>query len=590
MARFWQGLVGVIAAIALVSLAIIVIHFRDAGGTFGLDGSSDRTQPGVFHVTAVKPPASGAGVRAGDTLRYDPSPANVLKLSSTAPGDRIVFHDGTRDVVLTATAASKLSTTNVAFLITFLLAKLAFVAMAILIIWRKADDPAARALAVFLVAFGAAIDFDPVIFRALPLRAAALLLNQIFVALTAVGVYAFSCYFPQTADRGFRQWMRRLLPALTVVIAAVALGAVVVDYARGGVGSGLGSTYVLLYLATVGAAIVSLMLSYRNASAGERARMRWVLGTFAVGLSGIVLLLLAAIVGVNPNDAQPLALTIITIPFGLAYVILRHRVLDITFVVNRALVYSIVSVIVVGAFIIFEWLLSHLVESNSRTSVLLQLGGALALGLSVRFVHARVDAHVDDFFFRDRHLAEEAIRRFAQEAALITDADVLVKRTVEVAQRNARLTGAAFYARRNGLYLALYSTLPNATALDENDEAVLAMRTWHNPVHGQAFMDSRLCGDDAFPMMVRGQLAGFLACGTKLSHESLAPDERDALRVLARDAGIALDSLRIARIEAELAFLSADGELPPAVRLRLSSLVAPQDRAQPAGPPVRSSQ
>jgi hypothetical protein len=264
-------------------------------------------------------------------------------------------------------------------------------------------------------------------------------------------------------------------------------------------------------------------------------------------------------------------------------------VLDIGFVVNRAVVYTCVSVVVVGAFILFEWLLGHVVETNSRASTILQLIAALALGLSVRFIHARVDRYVDDLFFRDRHLAEAAIRRFAHETGLITDEDVLVHRTAEVAQRNARLTGAAFYARLKNRYVPLHSSF-DATPqdLDENDAAILDMRTFHNPVDVHA--DSRVPGAAAFPMVVRGALAGFLACGEKTTHEALAPDEHDALRVLARDAGIALDSLRITRIEQELGYLTADGELPAALRMRLALLLDREGPAQPAGAAARSIQ
>lgn len=511
-------------------------------------------------------------------------------LSSSAPGDTIPFQDGSRTVVVTAAVDSPASFANIAFLITFTVAKIVFIAMALLVIWRKADDPAARALALFLVAFGAAIDFYAGIFHALPLRFTALLLNQLFIALTGVGVYAFACYFPQLAQGGFRRWMRLFLPAVALVVVAAAMAGVLLNYLRGGIESGWLPAYVVFYVGAVACAMLSLILSYREATAGERARLRWVLATFAVGFSGVIALFVAAVAGVNSEAIQPFALTILAIPVGLAYAILRHRVLDMTFVVNRAVVYSVVSLIVVGVFILFEWLLSHVVESNSRASVLLQLGGALALGLSVRFVHGRVDTYVDDLFFRERHLAEEAIRRFAHEAALITDADVLVKRSVEVAQRNARLAGAAFYARRGDRYVPLYSTIANASDLDKNDEAVLNMRAWHGPVHHRSFFDSRLCGEDAFPMIVRGQLAGFLVCGSKLSHEALAPDERDALRVLARDAGIALDSLRISRIEAELAYLTTDGELPAPLWVRLSSLLSAREESQPAGATPRSSQ
>src|SRR6185312_6686551 len=89
-------------------------------------------------------------------------------------------------------------------------------------------------------------------------------------------------------------------------------------------------------------------------------------------------------------------------------------------------------------------------------------------------------------------------------------------------------------------------------SVSENDYAVLDMRGYHKPVDLLQF-ETDVPGEYAFPMMVRGALAGFLACGAKLSREALAPDERDALAVLARDCGIALDSLRVHHIERELA-------------------------------------
>ena len=41
-------------------------------------------------------------------------------------------------------------------------------------------------------------------------------------------------------------------------------------------------------------------------------------------------------------------------------------------------------------------------------------GLALALGLSMRFLHHRVDSFVDSVFFRKRHDNERALRRFAR--------------------------------------------------------------------------------------------------------------------------------------------------------------------------------
>ena len=82
------------------------------------------------------------------------------------------------------------------------------------------------------------------------------------------------------------------------------------------------------------------------------------------------------------------------------------------------------------------------------------------------------------------------------------------------------------------------------------------MRAWHQPVELPG-MQSDLPGDSAFPMRVRGRLAGALVCAAKRSGESYAPDERDALRVLAHSVGLALDILEVEALRREVAGMFA---------------------------------
>jgi hypothetical protein len=590
MRPYFQGFILVLAIVGLANMIGGLFNIHD-GGTFGLTGQSSNLRSSGFQVKSVTPnsPAANAGIRPGDVLAARPGFANRVMLAATVPGDTITVSDGKRTLNLTAVTDN--SPVQWVLLAVVDLAKLAFIGIALVVAWRRPEDSAARALATFLVCFGAAINFDFVLLPSVIARFLSLLFLQSAFLVGALAVLTFACRFPSPPTSGIRKNLERSIVPLGVAGFAVTLASFTSAFflANPPLARLLTVIYVVIYLALILGALVALIESYRNAVTDQRARMRWVIGTLAFGFSGIVVLFTVLISGIDAPWFQYAGLTVSAIPFGLGYVILRHRVLDIGFVINRAVVYTGVSLVVVGLFITFEWLLGHIVEQNSRASAALQLAGALVLGLSIRFIHTRVDRYVDDLFFRERHAAEAAIRRFAHEAALITDPDILIRRTVEVAQRNARLHGAAFYARRGARYEALHSTFADTEqSLDENDEAILEMRAWHEPVdvHGE----SKLPGYVAFPMIVRGQLAGFLSCGEKTSHEALAPDERDALRVLSRDAGIALDSLRITRIEQELTYLTAGGELPPQLQARLASLLHPDEQTQPAGLPVRSSQ
>jgi hypothetical protein len=194
-------------------------------------------------------------------------------------------------------------------------------------------------------------------------------------------------------------------------------------------------------------------------------------------------------------------------------------------VLNRAVVYTGVSLFVVGIFVIVETLLAKYVENVSHLeSTALQLAVALVLGFSIRFIHARVDRIVDTLMFRECHEAELAMRNFAHDAAYMTDASALLERCIAVVTQHAQAADAGVWLReKDGRYVRAAGTLAGLEA-GENDPAVLAMRARRTIVDLYKAA-SALPGVLGCPMIVRGQLAGILVCGD----EAYAPDERDAL-------------------------------------------------------------
>ncbi len=574
MYRWWQACIALLVGIGFASILNGVLNRTDQG-TFGITFSSQPNVTSPVVVASVDPnsPAFRAGIRAGDRLRIAQSLANRSALYATVPGDRITVNDGERVVGLVASASN--SSPPGALIAVVELARLTFLVMAALIAWRRPEDAPARALAILLACFGVGLTFDVTVLPWVWSRFVLLVMLQTLFLGGALAGLAFATRFPMTSQRGLRAFLDKRLQGIVIVgvgisiLTAALLFALPIGTRSERVVADL--PFMLFYIAVIVATFAALIAGYRASRDVQRVRARWALGTIVIGLSGMLAFLIAAATGNGGQAAQYLVLTMLVIPFGLAYAIFRHRMLDITFVINLAVVYTFVSVVIVGSFILFEWLLGLLVEQNSRASLILQLLAALALGLSTRFIHARVDRFVDNLFFRERHAAEAAVRRFAHEAGLITTVGDLVGKTVEIAQISMRLRGAAFYALRDGAFVPLYSTIPSTEAIDENDYAVLEMRTWHAPVE-PAIRGSNLRGDVAFPMMVRGSLAGFLLCGEKETREMLAPDERDALGALANSSGVALDSLRVRALEVELKDLAEDASLPQPIRAKLSLL------------------
>ncbi|HEY2474585.1 MAG TPA: hypothetical protein VGI19_07250 [Candidatus Cybelea sp.] len=211
-------------------------------------------------------------------------------------------------------------------------------------------------------------------------------------------------------------------------------------------------------------------------------------------------------------------------PAGLTYAILARRVLSADFVLNRAAVFSGVSLVIVGAFMLVEWALGDWLQGESHATGLAVNGAvAIALGMSIRFVHGRVDHVLDTVFFRKRHEDEHALRAFAHEASFFTDAKVLKQRTVGVLEKHADASFVHFVEDKG------------------DDPAMVTLRATHKPVDLTAVDSTSIEGDWAYPLVARGHMQGALVLGPKRSSESYAPDESEAITQLAHGVAGALE-------------------------------------------------
>ena len=216
------------------------------------------------------------------------------------------------------------------------------------------------------------------------------------------------------------------------------------------------------------------------------------------------------------------------VPAALTYAALSRKLFDIGFVLNRAAVFTGVSAVVVGAFVLLEWALGQWFEGESHaTSLAINGGLALVIGVSFRLIHGYVDRAVDTIFFRRRHENETVLRRFAREAAFFTSESALLEHTHAVVLEHSDASSVR----------VLY-----ATDVDANDPAVTAMKAWQAPVD-LTTRKTVISGDVAFPMLAHGSLIGAMVCGAKVNGEHYAPDEMDTLQTVAHGVGLALDGL-----------------------------------------------
>lgn len=260
-------------------------------------------------------------------------------------------------------------------------------------------------------------------------------------------------------------------------------------------------------------------------------------------------------------------------PLGLTYSLLSRRLLDIGFALNRAAIFSGVSLVLVGAFVLVEWLLSDWLQLEGHSANIAVSGAlALVLGLSMRFVHGKVEHFVDHVMFRKRREDEEAIQRMAREAPYITTRATLLERTEDTLMRHADASLVNIVLDEgNGRY----------GSVSENDPALISLRADHARVDLHA-LDTAVEGEWAYPMVARGRLVGALVLGPKRSQESYAPDESEAIAQLAHSVAGALDVLSTQAPADALNIISRSLQSLNAAIAQMPEAIARELRATPA--------
>ncbi len=232
-------------------------------------------------------------------------------------------------------------------------------------------------------------------------------------------------------------------------------------------------------------------------------------------------------------------------PGLLAYAVLRHKLFDLGFAVNRTLVFATVSTILLVAFGTLEWAVEHLVpEAWHEGSAFFSAGIAVGLFLLFHRIRDAVEHVIERLFFRSWHQNEAALKRFVAAAAHVEKPEALAGNfNAEL----ARFTGGAaaeLYLRTGE---GIYASTAGA-AIDPDDPALAAMRAEQGAVV-PAEVHSPLPAALALPMMHQAALAGFVLLGPKPTGEDYRPDEVEILGWATQQVGLDLQAIRVRELE-----------------------------------------
>jgi hypothetical protein len=186
----------------------------------------------------------------------------------------------------------------------------------------------------------------------------------------------------------------------------------------------------------------SLVLRYRRSRGQERLQLKW-LSTAAATVAGIFVVTMGASLfagGTGPSDGGALIrllqdvslVSFILIPISIGAALLRYRLYDIDLVINRTLVYGLLTAILATAYISLVFGFQSVLAPVAADSDLAIAGSTLAVAALFRPARTRVQAFIDRRFYRKKVDTQRTLDDFSGRLRDEVDLDALSSRLTEV--------------------------------------------------------------------------------------------------------------------------------------------------------------
>jgi hypothetical protein len=560
------------ALLIIVTLCVAVIYYSPIGhvdfaenwgeGTFGIALPPQRV---VVAGVDSGSPADRAGVRVGDRLvtRGDFEISSRVRSAYKGEHETLTFERGdeTRTVTLGAVSEPSFSLWQRIGGVLAYVPPTIFLIVAFLLVFLR---PSIMSWAFYLFAVGYFGTGPAFMYwsHLLPEKAYLVLsfvLSTVFGAWSVLPLLPFVLRFPNGDVFG---WRRRIDPSVWIFL-AVSYGLYVVEWRAFFATESLPKWDVITSaVIPLGAfALAGLILAKNVAMAAPSDRQRW--GFLVIGtIASFVAYAIYFVPGVPFVVGQVVGFAVVIMPICIAYAIFRLRVLDVNFVLNRALVYGTLSLAVISLISILDWFFSRVIAIG-RLAIGLELMATIAIGFLLDRINRGVEGFVEAVFFRRRRMAEQYLRRAASALPYATDEAAIANGLVQIPVDAIDLAAAALYrrfaggARFEGIATADRTTLAPA-GFDGNhllvrmllaDEKVI----WLDNLRSQLDAENAAIYTLAIPVTVRHELVCFTLYGAHTNGAQLDPDEVELLEELAVEAARAYDHVEAVRVREQYA-------------------------------------
>ena len=208
------------------------------------------------------------------------------------------------------------------------------------------------------------------------------------------------------------------------------------------------------------ASALSLVLRYRRSKGDERQQIKWI--AFAASLVALVYLIAMVASFVHPSEAWTTVgsvwwlnlltiaalLSFVTIPIAVGFAVLKYRLYDIDLIINRTLVYGILTAMLValyfGGIVVLQRLFVLITGEQSTLAVV-----ASTLLIAALFAPLRrlIQGLIDRRFYRRKYDARRTLENFSTKLRNETDLEALNNDLVGVVRETMQPAHVSLWLR-----------------------------------------------------------------------------------------------------------------------------------------------
>jgi serine phosphatase RsbU (regulator of sigma subunit) len=332
---------------------------------------------------------------------------------------------------------------------------------------------------------------------------------------------------------------------------------------------------IYILISYIVAGIITFFLSFKNIKDTTlKKSLKIILFGFIIGMLGFAyymffqFILRKPIFLINYYYVLPIFL-VLSIPVSFGISIFKYRILDTEFIVKKGLVFGIITILIIGGYLIAVYILDAVFSDYFGNKQMLSIMIILIVIFTFDFVNTKAKEFVDRQFYRERYNYRKSLLKFSREITYYSDINSILEKIIINIKEIMTIRNVDVWItdKQYKLLLKLKYQIPFSNDDDKNTfDRILNGLFYSNkePVILEAYsLHERHLSEYeidlikkteiilSVPIFIKEKMVGTINFSSKLSGKAYSDEDIDLLKTIALQCGIAIENSRLRNEEIE---------------------------------------